>query len=76
MQIDRASLEKLLTLNDRQLKAVVDKIAAESGIDLSSFSLNPSDIAGIRAALSSATDEDLKRVSQQYEAYKRGQGKK
>ena len=75
MQLDRDSLNKLLSLNDRQLKAVIGRLASESGIDLSAFSLDTKDVAALRSALQSATDEDLARVSQQYEAYRRQSGK-
>lgn len=75
MQIDRKSLDKLLTLNDRQLGNVISKIARESGLDLSSFNVNPSDIASVRKALSTATEEDIIRATQQYEELKRNGGK-
>ena len=71
MQIDRASLEKLLSLNDRQLKMVITKLATDSGIDPSSFNINPSDVQSIRNALSSATDRDLQRIAQMYEQNKK-----
>ncbi len=67
MQIDRESLQKLLNLNDRQLKMVINKLAADSGIDPASFNINPQDIESIRRALSSASDSDLERVAQMYE---------
>ena len=67
MQIDRQSLEKLLTLNDRQLKMVITKLAADSGIDPASFNINTSDVNSIRQALSSASDADLTRIAQMYE---------
>jgi len=77
MQIDRQSLDKLLMLNDRQLSLVINKIAAGSGIDLSSFNIDPKDIENVRRALRGATDEDLKRVAEQYEASrKHGGGRK
>lgn len=72
MQIDRKSLEKLLTLNDRQLGAIITRLASESGIDMASFNVDPKDIASVRRALSTATDEDLMRVTEQYEQYKKG----
>ena len=74
MQIDRKSLEKLLMLNDRQLGIIIKKIASESGIDPSALNINPNDIASVRRALSSATDDDIKRITQQYEDYKRSGG--
>ena len=67
MQIDRASLEKLLTLNDRQLKLVINKLASDSGIDPASFNIDPKDIQSIRTALSTASDADLKRIAEIYE---------
>ena len=67
MQIDRNALEKLLSLNDRQLKTVINKLAAENGIDLSGFNIDAKDISSIRKGLSSATDSDIERVAQMYE---------
>ncbi len=71
MQIDRESLEKLLTLNDRQLKVVINRLAAESGIDPATFNINTSDIQSIRRALMSASDADLARVAEMYEQNKK-----
>ena len=76
MQIDRKSLERLLTLNDRQLGLIITKLASESGIDPATLNINPIDIASVRRALSSATDEDLKNIASQYEDYKRNGGKR
>lgn len=67
MQIDREALEKLLTLNDRQLKMVIGKLAADSGIDPASLNIDPTSIESIRRALSSATDADLSRIAEAYE---------
>lgn len=67
MQIDREALEKLLTLNDRQLKMVIGKLAADSGIDPASLNIDPKSIESIRRALSSATDADLERIARAYE---------
>jgi len=70
MQIDRQSLEKLLTLNDRQLIAVINRLAADSGIDLSAFGVSSGDVKKLRSALGSATDEDLERAAKLYEENK------
>lgn len=67
MQIDRASLEKLLTLNDRQLKLFINKLALDSGIDPASFNIDTKDIQSVRNALSTASDADLKRIAELYE---------
>ena len=71
MQIDRRSIERLLTLNDRQLGLVITKLLAESGIDPASFNIDPKDISSVRRALGNASDEELRRVTEQYEDYKR-----
>jgi hypothetical protein len=67
MQIDREALNKLLTLNDRQLKLVITRLAAEGGIDPAEFNINTRDIESIRNALTSATDSDLARIAEMYE---------
>lgn len=73
MQLDRDSLNKVLNLNDRQLKNLIQRLAAESGIDPAEFNIDPSSIESIRAALRSATDDDLRRITEQYEANKANQ---
>ncbi len=68
MQIDREALDKLLTLNDRQLKMIIQRLATQSGIDPAQFNMDPKSIDSIRYALQNASDEDLRRVAEQYEA--------
>ncbi len=65
MMLDRNALNRLLSLNDRQLKTVMERLATDSGLDLSSFNISPDDIASIRSALSGATDSDLEKAAQQ-----------
>ncbi len=72
MKLDKKALDRLLTLNDENLKKMIEAIAAESGLDLSSFGISAGDIASVRAALSGATDEDLKKAAEQIEEFKRG----
>ena len=76
MQIDRNALEQLLSLNDRQLKHIIQRLAAESGIDPAEFNIDPKSIESIRSALRSASDEDLRRVAEQYEANQAKRGKR
>ena len=59
MQIDRRSLEGLLSLNDRQLMTIINRLVATSGIDPAQFNIDPKDVASIRTAISSASDEEL-----------------
>ncbi len=67
MQINRENLDKLLSLNDRQLKMMITKIAAQGGIDPAQFNIDANNIQSIRRVLGSATDEDISRIAEQYE---------
>ncbi len=67
MEIKRENVDKLLSLNDWQLKMIIQKIANESGIDPSQFNIDTNSIESIRRALSSATDDELRQVAEQYE---------
>ena len=69
MQLDRNMLNSLLSMNDAQLAMLVQKIAAESGLSLSSVGLNEESIQGLRNALQSATDADIAKYSAVYEEY-------
>lgn len=72
MQINRENLDKLLSLNDKQLKAMITKIAAQGGIDPSQFNIDTNSIQSIRQVLGSATNEDIARIAEQYENGKLG----
>lgn len=71
MQINRENLDKLLSLNDRQLKMMVQRIAAQSGIDPKELNIDTNSIESIRSVLSSATDADLSRIAAQYQKGKK-----
>ena len=71
MQINRENLDKLLSMNDRQLKMIIQHLAAQSGIDPTEFNIDTNSIESIRSALSGATDEDLRRIAEQYEKNKK-----
>ena len=70
MEINRDSINRLLSLNDRQLKSIIQSLARDSGIDPSDFNIDANSITSIRSALSSASDDDLRRIADQYEAGK------
>ncbi len=74
MKLDRNALSRLISLNDTQLKGVIETIAAESGIDIKSLGISGSDIASIRKALEGATDEDLKTAQKKLDEYKNRRG--
>ena len=76
MQIDRNALEGILSLNDRQLLTVINRLASESGIDPSQLNIDVSSVASIRQAISGASDEELKRIVDQFEAGKNQRGRR
>ena len=71
MQIDQKMLNRLLTMNDDQLGNLIREIANEAGIDPSSLGLNPQNIADLRRALGSATEDDMQKMNAVYEEYRR-----
>jgi hypothetical protein len=50
---------------------MIEKAAAESGLDLGAFGITDGDISSVRKALSGATDEDIRKASEALEQYKR-----
>jgi len=65
MQLDRKSLDRLLSLNDRQLQAIIEKLASEYGLDLSRFQVRPGDMESLRNAIRNASDSDLLELGRQ-----------
>ena len=59
MKLDRKTLDRLLSLNDRQLSAVIEKLTREYGVDLGSLQISTSDMEALRRTLRNATDEEL-----------------
>lgn len=70
--LDKKAVNMLLTLDDAKLALVIRKIAGDAGIDASNLKIGPSEIAGIRSALSSATDSDLSRADELIKSFKNG----
>lgn len=71
MQLDQKTLNRLLSMNDDQLAALIGQIAQEAGINPSDLGLNPQNISSVRQALGNATDADLDRLNAVYEEYRR-----
>ena len=76
MQIDRNALNRILGMNDEQLSALITQIAKETGIDPAALGLNPQNIAGVRAALSGATESDIQKLDALYADYRRNRRKR
>ena len=63
MQLDRNAINKLLSLNDFQLKIVISRLLKENGRDPSMLNIDTKNMASIRRSLENATDEDIKRAT-------------
>lgn len=72
MQIDERMLKKLLAMNDEQLGQMIQKIAAETGIDPAQLGINPQSIESVRSALGSIGEDELEGINRLYEDYRRG----
>lgn len=72
MMLDKKAVNMLLTLDDARLAQVIKRIASDAGIDATNLNIGPSEIAGIRTALSSATDSDLSRAEELIKSFKSG----
>ena len=59
MKLDRKALNRLLSLNDTQLAAVIEKLTREYGVDLSSLKISTADMTALRRTLQTTTDEEL-----------------
>ena len=66
MQLDKKSLDRLLKLNDDQLRGGFGKLLAEYEGDASRVPLGQMDMTALRSVLSAATDEDISRFMQMF----------
>ncbi len=64
MQLDRKSIDRLLKLNDDQMRAVIGKLLTEYGVDVSRVPLASMDMSALRAVLQLAGEEDVARLLQ------------
>lgn len=65
MEFDRAALNRLLSLNDMQLKYIINRFVAEYGIDLSGYNVTEGDISSVRRALENLGDAELSALAEQ-----------
>ena len=63
MKIDREMLRRILTLDDSQLKFIISRIAAQTGVDISGFDMSPAALAKLRLAGESADDAELEKLA-------------
>lgn len=72
MQFDRETVDKLLSLNDFQLKIVVTRLLKENGIDPSVLNIDTKNMAMLRQTLQNATEADIERAAQLFSKLRGG----
>ena len=72
MNLDKNSINMLLSLDDARLSVVIRQLASSAGISPSSLNLGPRELDSIRQALSMATDGDLSRAAELLKNFKSG----
>ena len=62
MKIDKKGLDRLIKLNDDQLRRVLAGLLSEYGIDPATVPLAQFDMDALRSVLKTATEEDIQRM--------------
>ena len=71
MNFDKEALSKLAKLSNEELRVILQKIAAESGVDTSNIKISDSDLSHLRAFLSMANEDDVARLIAQFGGQKK-----
>lgn len=66
MKLDKNAVSALLAMNDEQLRMVIRTLAARAGVDVGSLHISEQDLASLRQALGSATEEDIARLAARF----------
>ena len=72
MLLDKRAIDTLLSLDDAKLILVIKKLAADAGLNPDGIKIGEKEIAGIRAALSGASDGDISRAAELIRQFKSG----
>lgn len=64
MKLDRNAIDSLMKLDDAALAGVIRDMARRAGFDPNSIPLDSRNLAAIRQALNTTSDEDLARAAQ------------
>ena len=75
MKLDKRMVNRLLSLSDEQLGSVIQGIASEAGIDPLALGLTPDAIQRLRQALGMAQEEDVTKMGEILDSYRKGSKK-
>lgn len=65
MQFDRKSVDRMLNMEDDSLRQLIAGLARDAGIDPAALKIGPTDLAALRRAFGSMSDEELRRLAAQ-----------
>ena len=65
VNLDPNSIQRLLALNDNQLRKVLRQLAADYGVDLSAFPLGEQELARLRSILAVASPQEIQQLLNQ-----------
>lgn len=74
MMLDKRALERLLSLDDAALTAVIRQLAASAGVNTANLHLGGTELANIRRALSLATEGDASYANEIIKSFKQRSG--
>ena len=74
MQLDKKTLDRLLNLNDNQLRLLLGRLLTEYGVDPAAVPLAKLDVSRLREVLRGATETDVARFQQLLGATGLGKG--
>ena len=66
MPLDKKQIDRLLRLNDDQFRAVLEKLLASYGVDVSRVPLASLDVGALRGLLQNASEQDIERFLQMF----------
>ncbi|MBE6575007.1 MAG: hypothetical protein E7654_01885 [Ruminococcaceae bacterium] len=67
MQFDRKSVDRMLNMEDDSLRQLIAGLARDAGIDPAALKVSAADLAALRRAVGSMSDEELRRMAGQLE---------
>lgn len=74
MQFDRKSVDRMLNMEDDSLRQLIAGLARDAGLSPDALKVSPADLAALRRAFGSMSDEELRRMAQQFGEQKGGSG--
>ena len=65
MQFDRKSVDRILNMDDDSLRQLIAGLARNAGIDPAALKIGTADLASLRRAFGTMSDEELRRLTGQ-----------